>query len=194
MSNLGNLMQNGGVVTAEPQQFESMTESDQSALLYIAMLEAAEEEVEDETVSTESATIMEGVMPEDHAVVEASIVRLDKKAKRQRAYKLAILQCAKEDDNKDYKKLETLWRMEKFLFRKLEKRYAARARSRMTQTAKKAGDKEGGVLAKAKRVLTRGGKTRSQRETEKALAGQTKPPAQIKQQTTSIMQKLGNKI
>lgn len=194
MSNLSNIMQNGGVQTAEPQVFESMTESDQAALLYIAALEAAEEDIEDEAATTESTSIMEGVLPEDQAVVEASIVRLDKKAKKQRAYKLSILQCAKESDDKQYKQLETLWRMEKFLFRKLEKKYAARARSRMTQTAKRAGNKEGGIMAKAKRILTRGGKTRSQRETDKALAGQTKPPTQIKQQFTSITQKLGGKI
>lgn len=194
MSNLSNIMQNGDVQTAEPQVFESMTESDQAALLYIAALEAAEEDIEDEAATTESTSIMEGVLPEDQAVVEASIVRLDKKAKKQRAYKLSILQCAKESDDKQYKQLETLWRMEKFLFRKLEKKYAARARSRMTQTAKRAGNKEGGIMAKAKRILTRGGKTRSQRETDKALAGQTKPPTQIKQQFTSITQKLGGKI
>ena len=44
MSNLSNIMQNGDVQTAEPQVFESMTESDQAALLYIAALEAAEED------------------------------------------------------------------------------------------------------------------------------------------------------
>ena len=139
-------------------------------------------------------TIMEGVMPEDQAILEVSIVRLDKKAKKQRAYKMAILQCAKDDDNKDYKKLETIWRMEKFLFRKLEKKYMARARSRMKQTANKAKTGKNPVVKKAVGVLKRGGQTRSQRETAKALAGQTKPPTQIKSQFNSIQAKLASKI
>jgi hypothetical protein len=120
--------------------------------------------------------------------MEVSIVRLDKKAKKQKAYKLAILQCAKDDDNKDYKKLETIWRMEKFLLRKLEKKYAARARSRMHQTANKASGNHPKVK-KAKGVLTR-----SQKETQKALAGDIKPPTKVKQQFNSIATKLSSKI
>ena len=72
-------------------------------------------------------------------LVERSIIRLDKEAKKNRAYKMAIFQCAKEKGDRDFKKLLTIWKLERFLEGKLEKRYAAQAK----QLAKKA-------IAKAK--------------------------------------------
>ena len=176
MSNIGSLIQNGGVTLGEATpQFESMTEADMSALAYIALQEGMMEGVTEVMGDESSGTVMEGTLPDDLPVLEVSIVRLDKKAKKQQAYKLAILQCARDDDNKDYKKLETIWRMEKFIFRKLEKRYHP-------------------VVSKARQILNRGGETRSQKETKKALAGQTKPPADVKKQFGAITQKLGAKL
>lgn len=200
MSNLSSLVQGEGIQIAENVEFESMTESQMADILSVAMEEAVveglSEVINDEKESGNAVgegTIMEGVLPEDAAVMEVSVVRLDKKARKQRAYKLAILQCAKDDDNKDYKKLETIWRMEKFLFRKLEKRYMSRARSRMNQTANKASGKNG-IVTRAKQILKHGGETRSQKETAKALAGQVKPPTQLKTQFNSIATKLSNKL
>ena len=181
MSNLSSLMQNGNVQVAEPAAFESMTESQMAQIMTVALEDTAVEEM------LESQSVLEGVAPEDLAVMEKTIVRMDKKAKRQRAYKLAILQCAKDDDNKEYKQLETLWKMEKFIMRRLEKRYAQKARSRMKQTAKKASGN--GIVAKVKNALTR-----SERETQKALSGQTKVPSQVKSQFNSISAKIGSKI
>ena len=200
MSNLSSLVQGEGIQIAENVEFESMTESQMADILSVAMEEAVveglSEVINDEKESGNAVgegTIMEGVLPEDAAVMEVSVVRLDKKARKQRAYKLAILQCGKDDDNKDYKKLETIWRMEKFLFRKLEKRYMSRARSRMKQTANKASGKNG-IVTRAKQILKHGGETRSQKETAKALAGQVKPPTQLKTQFNSIATKLSNKL
>lgn len=194
MSNIGSLIQNGGVTLGEAiPQFESMTEADMSALAYIALQEGMMEGVTEVMGDESSGTVMEGTLPDDLPVLEVSIVRLDKKAKKQQAYKLAILQCARDDDNKDYKKLETIWRMEKFIFRKLEKRYSARAKSRMKQTAKKTTGNHP-IVSKARQILNRGGETRSQKETKKALAGQTKPPADVKKQFGAITQKLGAKL
>jgi hypothetical protein len=188
MSNLSSLIQGEGVQLGDTT-FESMTETDMANLLAIAITEACEEdEVEKVVAEEQTGVLLEGVTPDDAPILEVSIVRLDKKAKKQKAYKLAILQCAKDDDNKDYKKLETIWRMEKFLLRKLEKKYAARARSRMKQTANKANGSHP-AIKKAKNVLTR-----SQKETKKALAGDTKPPTQVKSQFNSIAAKLSGKI
>ena len=190
MSNLSNLM-SGDVHVAEPEVFESMTDEQMSQIMMIALEEAAIEEMM-ENMSADQ-TILEGVIPEDAAVMERTIVRMDKKARKQQAYKLAILQCAKEDDNKKYKQLETLWKMEKYLMRDLEKRYAQKARSRMKQTAKKAKG-NGGLIGRVKKAFAKHSLTRSQRETQKALAGQTKPPSQVKSQFNSISAKLGSKV
>lgn len=194
MSAIGTLINNGGVTLGEPApQFESMTDADMSALVYMAMQEAMVEGVTDVIASEETGAVTEGTLPDDLPVLEVSIVRLDKKAKKQQAYKLSILQCARDDENKLYKQLETIWRMEKFIFRKLEKRYAARAKSRMRQSAKKVSGNHP-VVSTAKQILNRGGETRSQKETKKALAGQTKPPTDVKKQFGTITQKLGAKL
>lgn len=192
MSNLSNLMQNGSVQPAEPEVFESMTEDQMSQIMMIAMEDAAIEGMQESVSNDGGQSILEGAIPEDLVVMEKTIVRMDKQAKKQRAYKLAILQCAKDDDNKDYKKLETIWKMEKYLMRRLEKRYAQKARSRMKQTAKKANGP--GLVEKVKHALSKPTLTRSQRETQKALSGQTKIPSQVKSQFTSISAKIGNKI
>lgn len=192
MSNMTNLMHNGVVTVAEAVEHESMTESQMSQIMQIAMEDVAIEDMR-EAVALESDTLLEGVLPEDAVVMEKTIVRMDKQAKKQRAYKLAVLQCAKDNDDEDYKKLETLWKMEKFLTRKLEKKYAQKARSRMKQTAKKTNNSSIGT--KIKKHLNSGPKlTRSQKETKKALAGNTKPPVQIKSQFNSISSKLSGKI
>lgn len=194
MSIVGSLIQNGGVTLGETTpQFESMTDADVSGIVCLALQEAMIEGVTDVISDEPNGTLMEGTLPDDLPVLEVSVVRLDKKAKKQQAYKLAILQCARDDDNKDYKKLETIWRMEKFIFRKLEKRYAARAKSRMNQAAKKTTGNHP-IVAKARQILKRGGETRSEKETKKALAGQTKPPAEVKKQFGTITQKLGAKL
>lgn len=186
MSNLDKLLE-GNVTVADTEEFIPMTEADVSNLLYIAMEDAAME-AGIEALGSEDSSVLEGAEVEDLAILETSIVKLDKKAKKQRAYKLSILQCAKEDNNKDYAKLETLWKMEKFLFRKLEKRYASKARTRMNQTAKKTPAKSN-ILKKVKATLTR-----SQKETQKALSGQTKAPTQLNSKFNSISAKLGKQI
>lgn len=77
------------------------------------------------------------------AVTEAqkNIVRLNKQAKLNQAYKTAVLQCAAEDKRKEYKKLRTLWKLEAKLFRKLESQYKnkalARARVAMKEQKKR---------------------------------------------------------
>ena len=190
MSNLSSLLNNGEVTIAESTKYEYISEHDMSALLSIALEDALHEESLESLMNTDSNAVLEGVLPDDMAVIEASIVRLDKKAKKQRAYKLAILQCAKEDNNKKYRQLETLWKMEKFIFRDLEKHYAQRARSRMAQTSKKAPST--GVVSKVKKVLN--GMTRSQKETKKALAGDTKVPSKIKSQFNTISAKLSSHV
>lgn len=185
-------MQNGGVNVAEAVEYESITESQMSQIMQIALEDVAVEEMQ-ENMSVEESSLLEGVLPEDAVVMEKTIVRMDKAAKKQRSYKLAILQCAKDDNNKDYKKLETLWKLEKYLMRRLEKKYAARARSRMKQTSKKASNT--GLGAKIKKKLTSGPKlTRSQKETQKALAGNNKIPSNIKSQFNSISNQIGGKI
>ena len=82
-------------------------------------------------------------------LVERSIVRLDKEAKKNRAYKMAIFQVAKEKGDRDFKKLLTLWKLERFIEQKLEKRYFAQAKQKAKEAIKKAKMTKSKVVAKA---------------------------------------------
>lgn len=79
-------------------------------------------------------------------VIEAkkNIVKLNKEAKLQRAYKTAILQCAAEDGRKEYKKLRTLWKMEAALYKKLERIYKNKAMARAKKAVKELQKKQRG--------------------------------------------------
>lgn len=106
---------------------------------------------------------------------QKNIVKLNKQAKLQRAYKTAVLQCAAEDKKKEYKKLRTLWKLEAKLFRKLENQYKNKAMVRAREavknqakkkspiakaTAQRAGDIKGGAnkLLNSKPIANLGGK------------------------------------
>jgi len=79
-----------------------------------------------------SMAVTEGIL------LEKNIVRLDKKAKLQNAYKTAIFTVAKEHNDRDYKKLVTVWKMERALEAKLEKKYKNEAMKRAKEMMKKA--------------------------------------------------------
>lgn len=189
MSALG-MFANGGspAIPAEPEAQIYVSESDASALITVALEDTAVEMLNEMIVSESTSVLFEGVLPEETTVLEKSIIKLDRTAQKQRAYKLAILQCAREDDNKDLKKLETLWQMEKYLFRKLEKRYATQARARMKQAAKKSKPKTNAFKRAANNL------TRSQKETHAAMSGKTKPPKALKTEYGNITKKLQTKI
>ena len=78
-----------------------------------------------------------------------NIVKLNKAAKFQRAYKVGVLQCAAEDKRKEYKKLRTLWKMEAHLFNKLEKIYKNKAMAKAREAIKKTKRSNSNVIAKA---------------------------------------------
>lgn len=86
---------------------------------------------------------------------EATIVRLDKKAKRSRAKAVAVFTIAREKKDKDMKKLMTLWKLERFIEDKLFKRYGAQADSRVKKMAHNATkSKSKTVSTAAKKVKT----------------------------------------
>ena len=84
-------------------------------------------------------------------LVERSIVRLDKEAKKNKAYKMAIFQIAKEKGDRDFKKLMTLWKLERFIEEKLTKRYFAPAKAKAKEAMKKAKNTKSKVVAKITR-------------------------------------------
>lgn len=112
--------------------------------------------------SEELETILENSYDINRAVneellLERSIVRLDKAAKKKKAEKMAIFQVAKQKGDRDFKKLMTLWKLERFIEAKLTKRYAAQAKTLAKETMKKAAKTKskslGGAVSKAKNLL-----------------------------------------
>lgn len=71
-------------------------------------------------------------------VQERTIVRLDKKAKKSKAEKMAVFTIAREKKDPDFKKLLTVWKLERFLEAKLEKKYGSKAKMRAKETLKNA--------------------------------------------------------
>ena len=63
----------------------------------------------------------------DNVLLEKTIVRLDKKAKLSKAHKMAIFTLAKEKKDPKFKKLLTVWKMERNLEAYLTKKYGNEA-------------------------------------------------------------------
>ena len=87
------------------------------------------------------------------AVMERTIVRLDKKAKISRAYKTAVFTIAREKKDPKFKKLLTVWKMERTLEAYLMKKYHAEAMKRAKLAVAKLGsgnkDTKNKVVGKA---------------------------------------------
>ena len=126
-------------------EYDNETEVN-SMIIECAILDAfSNEELE---AMTENTYDLGKAINED-ILVERSIVRLDKEAKKNRAYKMAIFQVAKEKGDRDFKKLLTLWKLERFIEQKLEKRYFAQAKQKAKEAMKKAKMTKSKVVAKA---------------------------------------------
>lgn len=111
--------------------------------LYLSIVSEGLNPEEIEALVSESANY-EGVFE-----AQKNIVRLNKQAKLNRAYKTAILQCAAEDKRKEYKKLRTLWKLEAALFKKLERAYKNKALARAKVAVKNLSKKKSSPVAAA---------------------------------------------
>ena len=126
-------------------EFDNETEVN-ALLVECAILDTfSNEEIESLTENTYDL----GKAINEDILVERSIVRLDKAAKMNKAYKMAIFQIAKEKGDRDFKKLLTLWKLERFIEKKLEKRYAAQANQLAKQAMKKSKNTKSKAVGKA---------------------------------------------
>ena len=126
-------------------EFDNETEVN-ALLVECAILDTfSNEEIESLTENTYDL----GKAINEDILVERSIVRLDKEAKKNKAYKMAIFQVAKEKGDRDFKKLLTLWKLERFIEAKLEKRYSAQAKQLAKQAMKKSKNSKSKAVGKA---------------------------------------------
>lgn len=75
----------------------------------------------------DSAAVNEAIRQE--VVTERNIVRLDKKTKLSHAQKMAEFELAKKKNDRDFRKLLTVWRMERELEAKIHRKYGQQAKS-----------------------------------------------------------------
>lgn len=178
-----NQLASGQTTVLESVEPEIVSESDMACLITAALEDTCTDEELDELVeSVKAGTLV--LTP----VEERSIVKLDKKAKKEQAYRVALYQVAREHDDANYKQLVTLWKAEKVLTAKIEKKYHSKAVSRMKQSAKEAKNSKSDKVKKAGQRTD--ALTKSQRMTQRALSGNVKMDPKVKSQTNSIINKL----
>jgi hypothetical protein len=124
------LFENGIMASAEDMSTES-----RSAIIEAAIMESCTADEISDFVSDPDAT---SAAVTESVLLEKSIVRLDKKARLQGYYKAAIFTIAKEKNDRDFKKLLTVWKSERLLEARLEKKYGNQAMVRAKQAMKDA--------------------------------------------------------
>lgn len=136
------LFDNDGI---EINEYDAATEAE-AMIIESAMLDTfSSEELESLTENTYDL----GKAVNEDILVERSIVRLDKQAKKNKAFKMAVFQIAKEKNDRDFKKLMTIWKLERFLEGKLVKRYSAQAEQLAKKSLKKAKNTKSKAVQKA---------------------------------------------
>ncbi len=83
----------------------------------------------------EEGTVLNTMVAEG-VLTEASIVRLDKHAKRNRMFMQSVFVLAREANDKDYKKLLTVLKMRNVLEKKLVKKFGPKAERRVKELIK----------------------------------------------------------
>lgn len=124
---------------------EYISSEESAYIMEAAMLDLSDEDLSMflESVSEVDAALAENVL------MEKTIVRLDKQAKLSRAQKMAIFQIAKEKNDPKYKKLVTVWKMERYLEAYLTKRYGNVALRRAKKTVNNHTNSKSKIVRKA---------------------------------------------
>lgn len=181
--------ENVSVVEDSNVILESVSEDAIAAIITVALESTCSEEELDEleeecSTSDEPVTENLAFAP----VLERSIVKLDKNAQKQKAYKMAVLQVAKEMDLKEYKQWCTIKKMERVLMNRMEKRCHTKAKAYMREAAKRSKESTKNPIKRVASALSR-----SMQRTQKALKGDNNIPSDLKSKTSAIVNKLGNK-
>lgn len=177
---LEQLISGEAVVVENAENMEPVSEEAIANVTAAALLEAyGEAEIDELIESANNGTV------EFSPVEERTIVKLDKKAKKQKAYKMAVYQAAREMKLKEYNQIKTLWEAERELDARIEKKCHNRALQIMRESAKK--QKESPVT-KIKNIghdLL----TRSQKKTQNALKGTVKMNSNVQNKAKQVANK-----
>ena len=87
-------------------------------------------------------------------LTERTIVKFDKNAKRSQLYEIAVASVAREKKDPLYKKLETVYKMERVIKAKLRKKYHAEANRKVKEYLARAKKSKSGILSRIASKIT----------------------------------------
>ena len=87
-------------------------------------------------------------------LTERTIIKFDKNAKKAQLYEVAVAACAREHNDRLYRKLETVYKMERVIKAKLRKKYHSQAQRKVKEYLDRAKKSKSGVLSRIARKLT----------------------------------------
>ncbi|MCM1218681.1 MAG: hypothetical protein NC548_29690 [Lachnospiraceae bacterium] len=177
--------------------YAALSNEDLSTLLSVYVAESVGEDGVSEILEEmDSMTMMEAANVNGYdEVMERTIVKLDKRAKKNQAYKTAIYIVARNENDAEYKRLVTLWQMEKYLTRKLEKKYGTKAKAYMKEMKRQAKAKSVKQKLKDHPIIKKmtNAFTRSEKETQTAKHLGAAPKG-VLNKGKNVMSQLGSKI
>lgn len=89
-------------------------------------------------------------------LMEKTIIKFDKKAKKAQLYEVAVAAIAREKKDPLYKKLNTVYKMERILKAKLRKKYNAQAQQKVKEYLNRAKKSKSGILSRiANKIMGR---------------------------------------
>lgn len=111
--------------------------------------ELTDKEIEEFVESVDSdIAINEGLL------TERTIVKFDKNARKNQLMAVAVLAVAREKKDPLYKKLNTIYKMERIIEAKLRKKYYSQATRKVQEYLKRARQSKSGILARAAAKLS----------------------------------------
>lgn len=129
---------------------ENLTTEDQALIMEAAIIDIASNE--ELTTFLENKVEVDAALSEE-VLLERTIVKLDKKAKLSKATKMAVFQIAKEKKDPKFKKLLTIWRIERHLEEYLNHRYGNEAARRAKKTVMNAKKSKSNLIKKVANKL-----------------------------------------
>lgn len=125
---------------------DDLTNEDSALIMESVLLEGLTSEELDDFLSS-AEEVKESLNCE--VLQEKSIVRLDKMAKLSKAKQTAVYTVARERKDPLFKKLLTVWRLERFIQAKLNKKYGNEANRRAKKSMQKSSSAKGKTVKKA---------------------------------------------
>ena len=131
------------------ENIDELSVEDQALIIEAALLDVLSNE--ELTAFLENKEEVDTVLNEQ-VLLEKSIVRLDKKARLNRATKQAVYQIAAEKNDPKFKKLLNVWRLERLFKKYLFDKYSTMAMSRAKKAIAKAKKSKSKTVKKVEKV------------------------------------------